>query len=145
MLLERPGQFAEILRDVRLIPAAVEEILRLGDFEYSAPRVALENVDIGGCEIRAGESILLIQGLANRDPRFWVRPDVFSLRRMPNHPLAFTASPYSRLCSPLTRASVRIALEEVVSSLPRIRLAGQSLRSDCRPPGDRFTVIPVSI
>src|SRR6476620_4410455 len=62
-----PEQRAEILADPSLIPTGVEEILRV--FSVVVPaRKATQDVEIGGCPVRAGEMVMLPLAVTNRDP-----------------------------------------------------------------------------
>ncbi|MGW7201471.1 cytochrome P450 [Streptomyces chryseus] len=142
LLLRRSRQLARIRRNPSLISAMVEEVLRFDGPEFFAPRIAASDVEISGKTIQGGESILLAQGLANRDPSAFVRPEVFSMDRTTSKALLFTGSPYSELCATMTRSSVEIAFEEFIGIMPNLHLAGEILSSNCRPVGNRVVQLP---
>jgi pentalenolactone synthase len=83
-LLTNPDQRAALLADPDLVPAAVEEILRLGvggTGQAGLPRYARTDIEIGGVTIRTGDAVLLASGVANQDPAAFADPDRFDIGR----------------------------------------------------------------
>jgi len=81
-LLRNPDQLAELRADPSLVPAAVEEFLRLeAPVKLATMRFTAEPVTIAGADIPAGEIVLLSLGSANRDPAHYERPDELDLHR----------------------------------------------------------------
>jgi cytochrome P450 len=112
-----------------LIPAAVEEFLRLYTPYRGFARTAVDDVEIGGRAIPAGEPIALVYASANRDESKFKDPDQFILDR-PNigEHLAFGRGAHNCPGAPLARLQLRIALEELLG-----RTTGFDLNGEIRP------------
>jgi cytochrome P450 len=108
-----------------LIPAAVEEFLRLYTPYRGFARTAVEDVEIAGRRIPAGEPIALVYASANRDEDVFPRGNEFQLHR-PNlgEHLAFGRGPHNCPGAALGRLELRIALEELLSRTRRFELNG---------------------
>ncbi|HUC38006.1 MAG TPA: cytochrome P450 [Acidimicrobiales bacterium] len=119
----REPAIPELLRSrPELIPAAVEELLRLeGPFVFIGRRVTRDAV-IGGKEMKAGERALISWASANRDEKEFEDPDTFDLSRRTNRHVAFGAGPHRCAGSNFARMNLRIALEELLMRLDDIRL-----------------------
>src|SRR5487761_2303321 len=102
-LLEHPGQ-AQLLRDKPgLIPNAVEEMLRFeGPVTYSG-RITVDDREIAGCPMHAGQSITVSLGGANYDPRLHEDPHRFDVTREDIDHLAFGGGRRYCLGAPLAR------------------------------------------
>lgn len=120
----REPWIADRLRaDPSLIPAAVEELLRLdGPFVMIARR-AMADAEVGGCPVAAGEPVLISWVSANRDASEFPDPDSFDLDRSSNRHLAFGAGPHRCAGSNLARMNLRIAVDELLRRLGDIRFA----------------------
>ena len=88
-LMAHPDQFAELRADHDLIPGALLEILRYEAPLQFAPRIATEDLELGGQALRKGAKVLFCHGAANKDPRVFDRPDTFDIRRNDKRHLAF--------------------------------------------------------
>lgn len=73
--------------------------------------------------MRAGDSMILCLGAANRDPELFVQPDVLDLDRTPNPHLAFGLGTHLCPGAALTRLEARTALVALLARFPRLRLA----------------------
>jgi cytochrome P450 len=117
LLAERPGLQAELRRKRALVPAFVEEAVRLESpfrFHYRAVRGRCE---LGGVPLRAGDRLLLSWASANRDEAAFERPDEIDLRRRhPRHHLAFGRGIHFCVGAPLARLETRVVLEELLGS-----------------------------
>ncbi|CAN5221783.1 cytochrome P450 [soil metagenome] len=109
-----------------LIPAAVEEFLRLYTPYRGFARTAVDDVEIGGRAIPAGEPIALVYASANRDESKFEDADQFILDR-PNigEHLAFGRGAHNCPGAPLARLQLRIALEELLGRTTRFDLNGE--------------------
>jgi cytochrome P450 len=113
-----PEQWRKVLDDPGMVPAAVEEILRyLPPSQYQGRYSVRESV-YGGVTIPAGHPTLLITGSANRDERFFDRPDEFNIERPPSLALGFGYGVHSCLGAALARMESRIAIEELARRWP---------------------------
>ena len=117
---------AALREDAALIPAAVEESLRLEAPVTFLMRTARDDGELGGCPIHRGEHMMLHIGAANRDPAVYPDPETFRLDRddPPEH-LAFGIGPHICLGNHLTRLVGRVVLEEFLRARDehRVQLA----------------------
>jgi cytochrome P450 len=124
-LLRDPEQAAQV-RDgsPAVVVAAVEELLRLLTITHSGRRrVALEDVNVGGVTIRAGEGVILAADAANRDPDRFGEPDVLDIHREHNQHVAFGYGPHQCLGAPLARLELRVAYPALLRRFPGLRVA----------------------
>ena len=108
--------FAEALRgDRAVIPAAVEESLRLEAPVTFLFRTAREDTSIGGCPVHRGEHVMLGIAAANRDEEVYERADEYRLdREGPAEHLAFGYGAHVCLGNHLTRMVGKVVFEEVL-------------------------------
>lgn len=105
------------------IPDAAEEVLRLHTPLPSFSRKAVDEHEIEGNSIAAGEQILLHYDLANRDPEVFSDPENLNIDRRNIEHLAFGWGVHRCVGMHLARAEIRIALEEVLRFAPDGRLS----------------------
>jgi erythromycin 12 hydroxylase len=112
---ENPGVWDELRADPALIPAAIEEVLRLRSPFVQVGRATVRAVEVGGVEIPADALVLPWLLSANRDPAAHREPDRFDLRRGlgGGAQLAFGHGVHFCLGAPLARLEGRVALEEL--------------------------------
>ncbi|RGD57312.1 cytochrome P450 [Kitasatospora xanthocidica] len=123
-LLRHPEELQCVLEDPRLWPAVVEEVLRFHHNGYlSNPRVALEDTEIRGVPIRAGESVVTPMIAATWDPDHYKHPHRFNIHRRTDGSRTFGAGPHFCLGASLARAYLRIAFEALFTRFPRLILA----------------------
>lgn len=120
-LSSRPEQRALLVADPKLVPQAVEEVLRL-EAAVSMGRRATRDVELGGVQVRADDQILIVLSGGNRDPREFDHPNDVDIERSPNRHLSFGAGPHRCIGSHLARVELRIALEEIHRRIPDYRL-----------------------
>jgi cytochrome P450 len=80
-LCTTPGAYERVRADRSLVPAAVEETLRLNGPVQVMFRVPKVDVEIRGCPIPAGSMVALGYASANRDEAVFENPDAFDLDR----------------------------------------------------------------
>ena len=124
LLAENPDQRALLQRDPTLIPAAVEEALRLITPLQLTARTTSREVTVHGVTIPAGGRVVLVPGAANRDERQFPDPDRFDITRGRSRHLGFGEGVHGCLGAPLARLEARIALEEALPVLGDYQLAG---------------------
>lgn len=118
LLAEHPDQRRDLVEDRRLIPGAIEEVLR---FEPPGPHVGryvAHDAEFHGERVPAGSALLLLVGAANRDDRRFPDGDTFDIRRAPGKHLTFGHGIHSCLGAALARLEGRIALDEVLDRFP---------------------------
>ncbi|MEV7470017.1 cytochrome P450 [Streptomyces kronopolitis] len=123
-LLEHPEQLAKVRERPELMENTVEELLRyLTISHFGASRVALEDVEVGGRTIKAGQTVVLSLPSANRDPRYFENADEFDIDRPSRRHLAFGFGIHQCLGQHLARASLRIGFQKLFDRFPDLRLA----------------------
>ncbi|MER7504216.1 cytochrome P450 [Nonomuraea pusilla] len=126
VLLRNPGELA-LLRDggdPELVAGAVEELLRHLTITHSGRRrVALEDIEIGGQVIRAGEGIILPNDIANRDPDAFPDPDRLDVRRDARRHIAFGFGVHQCLGQSLARMELQVVYGTLYRRVPTLRLA----------------------
>lgn len=122
--LAEDSELQESLRaHPELMPAAVEEMLRLHTPNQGFSRTATEDVEIGGCPIRAGQQVAFAYPSANRDPAMFPRPDEFDLERENKRHLSFGSGAHKCVGATLARLELRVALEELLAATTTFTLA----------------------
>ncbi len=124
--LSRDKALQQQLRaDPSLIPAAIEEFLRLYTPYRGFARTAVCDVEFQGRTIPATEPIALVYASANRDEDMFPQGDQFILNRenIAQH-LAFGRGPHNCPGVHLGRMQLRVALEEILSATREFDLAG---------------------
>jgi cytochrome P450 PksS len=123
-LLDHPEQLARLREEPELIEPAVEELLRFTTpVPCGAPRIATEDVEIGGTTVPKGASVLGMIISANRDESVFDRPDELDLGRHPNRHLTFAFGAHYCLGNQLARLEGRAAIRALVDRFPDMRLA----------------------
>ena len=126
-LLTHPEQHARYLADPSgLAKGFVEETLRYwGPVDYiSTPRIAREELELGGTRIPRGENLSVGLASANRDPARFAQPDVFDITRPDAHRnLAFGKGIHVCIGAPLARLEGQLAFETLFRRFPALRLA----------------------
>jgi cytochrome P450 len=121
---ERPDIQQRLREDYARIPEFVEECLRFespvkGDF-----RLSRTPATVGGVDIAAGTTVMVLNGAAGRDPRRFDDPDVFLMDRAnAKEHLAFGRGPHACPGGPLARAEARISIERLLERMKDIRIS----------------------
>lgn len=127
-LLKHRDQWELLTQDPEgLAKNAVEEALRYDNAVLANPpsRLAVEDVQIGGFTIRAGETMIPLYGPANRDPDRFENPDAFDITRTDIRPLSFGGGPHVCPGQHLVRTQTRIALTILATRFPNMTLVDQ--------------------
>ena len=114
---QHPGDRARIAADPGVIPAAIEEMLRVYSPAVLA-RVVTRDVDFRGVQMKAGQSVLICYPAANRDPRAFADPERVDFDRYPNRHVGFGLGTHRCLGVALARMELRVALEEWFARIP---------------------------
>lgn len=117
-----PEAREELLQDRSLIPAAVEESLRLESVSYFNARTVIKPVTIGGVDLRPGNRLVMSYAWANRDDKEFDNPTRFDLHRKRNHHFGFGHGVHSCLGMHLARLELRVAIEEILDRMPGYQL-----------------------
>ncbi len=119
-LVDNPDQRQLLITDPACAAAAVEECLRFDGPTPSMVRIAVEDVELSGHTIRAGDRVIALLGSANRDPEVFARADDFVITRMPNPHVTFGYGPHFCLGAPLARLEAQIALPALHQRFPEM-------------------------
>ena len=110
--------------DPKLIASAVEELLRyINILPSGRRRLALEDIDVGGTTIRAGEGIILPNDIGNRDPEVFDDPDRLDVGRDARRHVAFGFGVHQCLGQPLARVELQVVFRTLFRRVPALRLA----------------------
>jgi cytochrome P450 len=130
-LARHPDQLATLRANPEGWPNAIEEILRYDTTGQLAGRVATEHVDIQGYSVRAGESLFLLVGGANRDPAVFNHPDTFDTSRAnAREHISFGVGVHACLGAALARMELHIGLQSLFEHFPQLALAGEPTFND---------------
>lgn len=120
LFAQHPDQWAALQAERRLIPAAIEEVLR-----YQAPsqynvRRATRTHELHGVTIPEGAAVFMLVGSANRDERQFKEADRFDITRdaVQNANIGFGYGIHSCLGAALARLESRVALDLLLDLLP---------------------------
>jgi cytochrome P450 family 142 subfamily A polypeptide 1 len=122
LLIENPEARERLTGDPSLIPAAIEEMLRLISPVVSFARTATCDTELRGVPIKKGQKVLMIYGSANRDAEEFENPDEFDIDRNPQH-LAFGIGNHFCMGANLARMELRVALAELLRRIPDMSYA----------------------
>jgi cytochrome P450 len=129
-LLERPERIPALLAAP---DQAVEELLRYLSIIPFLLRTALEDVELGGELVRAGETITVSIAAANRDPDRFPDPGVLDLGRSGSTHLGFGHGVHQCLGQQLARVEMRAAFPALFARFPSLRLAVPPEQVPVRP------------
>ncbi|CAL9278051.1 Vitamin D3 dihydroxylase [Streptomyces sp. SudanB5_2050] len=125
LLLDRPELLEELRRDPSLMPAAVDELLRVLSVADSIPlRVAAEDIELSGRTVPADDGVIALLAGANHDPEQFDDPGKVDFHRTDNHHVAFGYGVHQCVGQHLARLELEVALDTLVRRVPTLRLAG---------------------
>jgi cytochrome P450 len=122
-IADQPGLQDQLRRNPSMIPAMLEEVLRLEGSTKQTARLARRDTQIGSLKIPAGTKVLVALSAANRDARRWNDPQAFVLDRpkIQEH-VGFGRGKHVCAGAPLARVEVRIILEQFLKHTSNIDL-----------------------
>jgi cytochrome P450 len=124
-LFEHPSVLGRLRTDSSLLPQVLDETVRWLSPVQSATRHVVTDCEFAGVDLAAGATVNCMLGAANRDPSVFPDPDRFDIERanLRRH-LGFAAGPHSCVGFNLAKTEARIAIEELMNSLPQFTLVG---------------------
>jgi cytochrome P450 len=121
---ERPELQDQLRTERERIPDFIEETLRFESPVKGHYRIARRSTTVGGVDVPAGTTVMLLTGAANRDPRRFEDPGEFKADRgNARQHLAFGRGIHSCPGGPLARAETRVSLERLLDRLSDIRIS----------------------
>jgi cytochrome P450 len=120
-LATHPADRQRLVDEPALIPTANEELLRY--YAIVTPgRKVIQDVEVAGCPMKAGDMALLPLSSANRDPKQFERADEVIIDRATNPHIAFGAGPHRCLGSHLARLELNVAMQAWHERIPEYEL-----------------------
>ena len=111
-----------------LTTTAVEEIVRVASPVTFMRRTATKATTVGDHEFAEGDKVVLLYGVANRDPRVFDDPERFDVSRNPNPHVGFGGpGPHFCLGAHLARREVAVAFRQLLTRLPDIEVVGEAV------------------
>jgi hypothetical protein len=147
LLLSHPDQWRALIADRSLVAPAIEEILRFHHPTQSTSTNRRCTVDVAlrGKTLKAGDTVRVGLGAANRDPEAFPDPDRFDIRRqMAVPPLSFGAGPHFCIGAALARFETRLAIETIADRWPGLALVTTAPVKDPRR-HDRYRELIVAV
>jgi biflaviolin synthase len=125
LLLTRPELMARMRDRPEARGAALDELLRHLPHRTSVglARIALEDVDLRGQRIQAGDAVYVSYLAANRDPEVFPDPDRVDPDRDSHPHLAFGNGAHSCTGAALARMQAELLVGTLLDRLPGLRLA----------------------
>jgi cytochrome P450 len=118
-----PDQWARLVADPKGLSAStVDEVLRYESSLVATYRTALEQTEIKGVTIAAGEKVLTLIGAANRDPRVFDDPNAFDIGRDARKHMSFGGGIHFCVGAELARLEGRIAFQHLAERLPNLKV-----------------------
>jgi cytochrome P450 len=122
-LMDNPEQRRQVLEDPALVPAAVEESLRMFPAFAHFARTATHDTELHGQTIREGEKVVMWYPSSNRDETRFEDPDRFDVHRNAEHQAFGAGGRHFCLGTALARLELRILIEETLARFPEMEIA----------------------
>ena len=126
--MAHPAEWDALVADPELASSAAEEMLRFGPPVAIAARYVPEDRMIFGCPVKQGAAVVVSLLGANRDPEAFDAPHAFRIRRGRRDHAAFGGGAHACLGAPLARLEIEIALRQLATKYPRMRLSAPAVR-----------------
>ncbi len=144
-LAEHPVLQRQLREQPALLPAAIDEMLRIHAPLIANRRITTRAVELDGRRIEAGERISLIWASANRDETVFGNPDEFRLDRDPAPNLLYGAGIHICPGAPLARLELRILVEELLAGTREITPVPGKAPLKAVYPASGFTALPLRL
>jgi cholest-4-en-3-one 26-monooxygenase len=129
LLIEHPYQHQKLLDNPSLIPSAVEEILRFNPAFVQMRRTVMEDTEIDGRQLKAGDKMVLNWQAINHDPDIFDDPETFDVERFARNPelgsqhRAFGKGEHFCIGAHMARLEMQVMFEELLPRLKNPRFA----------------------
>ena len=142
---EDPALQVRLRDDPRLLPQAIDEVLRVRGPLVANRRVATRDATLAGEEIREGERLRILWPAANRDERAFDDPARIRIERDPSRNLLYGAGIHVCPGAPLARLELRVIMEELLRRTAAVELDPQRAVAFADPPKGGFERVPVVV
>lgn len=124
-LLRHPDQADLVRRDPAAVPGMVDEAIRYDGAVQMTARIATEDLEVAGHQVRAGAAVLAVLGAANRDPSAFEDPARFDVTRPKGsvRHLGFGHGAHRCLGAALAQVEMRLVIPAILQRYPALRLA----------------------
>ncbi|CAM3345798.1 cytochrome P450 [Kibdelosporangium persicum] len=145
-LLCAPDQLAKVRADPTVMPKAVDELLRYLSIGQFTTRTAVEDAEIEGQSIKAGEVVTVSVPAANRDPKQFADPDKLDVTRSSAGHLSFGHGVHQCIGQGLALIEMRLGFTALFERFPTLSLAVPAEEVPMRADGQIYGVrrLPVS-
>ena len=126
-LLRNPADLQRLRTVPDVMPSAVEELLRYESPSQHTARIARDDLELGGKQIRKGQAVIAVMAAGNRDPERFPEPDRLDIERPDNRHLAFGWASHFCFGAPLARLEAEISFTSLLHRLPELQLVDQPL------------------
>ncbi|WP_406216652.1 cytochrome P450 [Streptomyces decoyicus] len=144
-LLSNPDQLDALRADPDLAGQTVEELLRYLSVADPLLRSALEDVEVEGRLIRAGETVTVSVQAANRDPHRFPGPDRLDIHRKATGHLAFGHGAHQCLGQQLARVEMTVAFPALFARFPTLHLAVPPQEVELRDRSNIYGVVSLPV
>ena len=126
-LLNSPEQFNLVLNDPSVDSTIADELLRFDSPVQNSGRLLLEDMELSGVHVEAGELVLTALGSANRDPRFWGdSAHVLDVKRQDaSRHVSFGSGVHYCLGAALAKMEGEIAVTKLIRRFPEISITSE--------------------
>lgn len=125
-----------------LVPAAIDEALRVRGPLIANRRIAARDVDLAGQRIRAGDRVRIVWPSANRDERVFEAPDRIRPDRPPEDNLLYGEGVHVCPGAPLARLELRVLTEELLARTRTLAPDPDRSVTFAQPPQGGFEHMP---
>lgn len=124
-LMREPQQREILLSDPdKYATTCVEEMMRYWSMVQTEPRrVCVQDTEVGGVLIRAGEGIICNLPAANRDPEVFAEAEQLDITRIERKHIGFGFGVHQCLGQNLSRVEMQVAWPRLFQRIPDLRLA----------------------
>jgi cholest-4-en-3-one 26-monooxygenase len=129
-LMENPAEREAVLDDPSLVPAVVEESLRMFPAFAHFRRTATCDTELGGVQIKKGDKVVMWYVSSNRDESIYDDPDRFDAHRNPDHQAFGAGGRHFCLGTALARLELRVMFEETLKRYPKMEMAGKPVYAE---------------
>ena len=129
LLIDHPDQLQKLVDSPELIPFAVEEILRFNPAFVQMRRTVMEDTEIEGQQLKAGDKMVLNWQAINHDPEIFDNPESFDVERFQRQPelanqhRAFGNGEHFCIGAHMSRLEIQVMFEEIIPRLSQPRFA----------------------
>lgn len=125
-LIQNPKEMAKLRAEPDLISNAVDEMIRWTSPVKHFFRTAVDDCEVGGQTVKAGDNLMMCYPSGNRDEAVFADPHCFRVDRPDARKhIAFGYGPHLCLGNALAKTEMRILFREILARIDDLELAGE--------------------